>query len=165
MFCSFLGGPKPRTVTQARWPVKSDGHLLLPASATWIPVNSPMSVPLPQISIFRAPKLKPIKIPVLPQGEGSCLPSEEYASKGKLDLTPSEINFKSHLQSPDQTGRWTRSPGWSWKRGASSEHGRGAGAPAKGNPVSRSLVRISEVLLLVQDIPGYTRMWWIHFLN
>lgn len=32
--CSFLGGPKPGNVTQARWPVKSSGHLILPASAT-----------------------------------------------------------------------------------------------------------------------------------
>lgn len=76
MFCSFLSGPKSRIVTPARWPVKSVGHLLLPASATRIPVNSPKSVSLPQVSILRAPELKPIKMPVPPQGEGGCLPPD-----------------------------------------------------------------------------------------
>lgn len=40
----------------------------------------------------------------------------------------------------------------------SPESGGGAGALVKGNHVSWSLVQISEVLLLVQEIPGYARM-------
>lgn len=49
-------------------------------------------------------------------------------------------------------------PGLELEEGASPEHRRGAGAPAKGNRVSRSLVQISEVLLLVQEIPGYAQV-------
>jgi len=51
----------PHIVTQARWPVKSGGHLLLPASATGILVNSPKSVSLSQVSICRASKKSRIK--------------------------------------------------------------------------------------------------------
>lgn len=105
------------------------------------PSNSPKSRSVPQVSIFCAPKLKPTEILVLPQGEGSCLPSHQRASKGKLALASSEINFKSHPQSPDQTGKWTWSRCWSWKRGASPERGWGARALAKENPSAGRLCK------------------------
>lgn len=75
IFCSSPGGPKPYIFTQARWPLKSGGQILLSASATRIPVNSPKPVPAPQVGVFRGCKLKLIKPMEVLQCECSCLPS------------------------------------------------------------------------------------------